>query len=213
MKNKRAGFWIRLLARLIDLLIVSVLSISFALIDLRYTHNWYFENDWFFYIWILFNVLVLIVVYLLTPIIWDGKTVGMWICRIKILFEDNNKFVSILKRELFISVSWIILFVCVGVFINHTLFDRYARTSQDHINYTTWEMIRISTITTIASLLTVAQMITAISIVIRKPKKSLHDSYSKTDTVWINKMVKVLKVKKNVSIKPRLIKQEEVEWI
>lgn len=213
MKNKRAGFWIRLLARLIDLLIVSVLSISFALIDLRHTNNWYFENDWFFYIWILFNVLVLIVVYLLTPIIWDGKTVGMWVCRIKILFEDNNKFVSILKRELFISVSWIILFVCVGVFINHTLFDRYARTSQDHINYTTWEMIRISTITTIASLLTVAQMITAISIVIRKSKKSLHDSYSKTDTVWINKMVKVLKVKKSVSIKPRLIKQEEVEWI
>lgn len=137
----------------------------------------------------------------------------MWICRIKILFEDKNKIKSILKRELLLSISWIMLLVCVAIFINHTLFDRYARTNQKGISYTTWETLRISIVTTVASLLTLGQMITSISIVVRKPNKSLHDSYSKTETVWINKMVKVSKQKQKTSVKPKLIKQNKVEWV
>lgn len=202
-----------MLARLIDLVIFAAISIGFALINLKHDKNWYFQDNWFFYIWIIFSVIALTVIYLILPVVWNGKTIGMWICRIKIIFEDQNKIHSIFKRELFLSVSWILLLVCVGVFINHTLFDRYARTHQKDVDYTTFETLRISTVTTIASLLTLGQMIVGISIVVRKPRTALHDGYSKTETVWINKMVKIEKPKPNTSVQPRLIKQEKIEWI
>ena len=212
--NLQTGFWIRLLARMIDLMIFAAISVGFALINLHKDTSWYFKDNWFFYIWMMFNVLILFVMFILLPVIFNGQTLGMFITRIKISFEDNNKLKSILKRELFFSITWIILVICVGLLINHTLFVKYAKTNQKDIKYTNWENLRISIVTTIASLLTLMQMVVSISVVVRKPHPGIHDSYSKTKTVWVNKFTEVKKQTKDfISIKPRMVKNEKVEWL
>lgn len=212
--NLQTGFWIRLLARIIDLTIFATISIGFALINLHKEATWYFKDNWFFYVWMMFNVLILFVMFVLLPIIFNGQTLGMFITRIKIIYENDNKVKSIFKRELFFSITWIVLVICVALLINHTLFVKYAKSDQKNIKYTSWESLRISIVTTVASLLTLMQMIVAISVVVRKPHPGLHDSYSKTKTVWVNKFIKVKqKTNKFISIKPRLVKNEKVEWL
>lgn len=212
--NTQAGFWIRLLARMIDLIIFGLIMVGSALINLRKDNFWYFQDNWFFYVWILFNILILFLMFILLPVLFNGQTLGMFVTRIKITFQEKDKWKSIIKRELFFAITWIILLVIIGAVVNHTLFAKYARTHQKDIKYSSWEQIRISIVTTVASLLTLIQMVCAISVVVRKPHPGIHDSYSKTKTVWINKFTTINKTNnKFVSIKPQMIKNEKVEWL
>ena len=209
--NKRAGFWIRFLGRFIDLTIVFAILVSFSFLGLEKSDRWQFKNDWFFYIWTLLGIILISTLFIFIPY-KKGWTIGMFICRIKIENNNKNKLGSIIKREYMFSITWIFLLLLVAVVINHTMINEYMQTKQKDISYSNWEVIRISIISSVSSILLLVQMIFGISTIVRKPKGSLHDEYSKTNTVWMNKYTQVVLRKEVVSIKPTLIKQNVVEW-
>ncbi|NQZ65604.1 MAG: RDD family protein [Mycoplasmatales bacterium] len=216
MINRKAGFWIRLLGRLIDLILISAIIVASAFGMLERSDGWHFKENWMFYIWIVEIILLLAAVFLVIPFFWDGKTIGMFITRTKIKFKDNNKMKSIIIRELFFSISWISLTILVCLIINHTLIIKFSLTDKSAIKFTNWEKFRITIITSIGSILSIIQFIFIISIIIRGEKNGLHDAQSKTETVWINRYINKIYKKDNeekIKIKPKPVNNIDVIWV
>lgn len=213
MLNKKTGFWIRLVVRLFDLILVSAIAVSFLFLIMNHSNGWSFKEDWMYYIWTLMYVAMLFMWFIIIPIYFGGQTLFMKLFRIKIIFNDNNKLSSMIKRELVFSIMWMFMLVVVALVINHTLISKYVSTKQDNISYSSFEKLRTGTVTAIGSILTVTQFVFAISIFVRGANKGLHDTQSNTWTVWKNKYIEKPKTKKKIKILPKPVNNTPVNWV
>ena len=213
MENKRTGFWIRFAARILDLLVVCSAAVLSAYFMMDKNGGLHFKEDYLFYVWSIEFSTMLFIWFILIPVLTNGFTPFMWVCRIKIDFNGQNRWMAILKRELFYSVYWIFMTIFVATVINHTLIGNYAKSTQKGIVYSDWDKLRIGIVSSVGSILIVIQFIFSISIFVRGSKKGLHDTYSNTWTVWINKHTKEAKVKVKLEIKPRPVNNNPVEWV
>lgn len=181
---------------------------------MNHSGGWHFKYGWLFYIWSLEFIALIVGMFIVLPLLNNGQTLSMKLLKIKIFFEDEKKITSILKREIFFSLNWIVMILLISIVINHTLFTEFAKVDQKNINYTDLEKLRIGVITSISSLLMVMQFIYAISIFVRGDKKGLHDTQSKTKTIWVHKFVEVKqKYIKAIVIKPQPVNNIKVDWI
>lgn len=233
-QNKVSGFWIRLLGRLIDLVIVGAFVVLFGWLltgqvptevqPFPLKEKWLLEKGttvlgfvepWEFYVWAVSTMILIAIEFILIPWLTKGRTPGMFICRIKIKFNNNKIFLSILKREIFYALTWIWSTLMLMVIINHTMINQFALTDQDLNNdYTSWELARISVLTVLTSFPMFLMFGSAISIVIRKGRIGFHDTMSDTTTVWENKFVEIEKQENEIiSIPPMPVKNKLVEWI
>lgn len=97
-----AGFWVRLLANIMDSLVISVpLGIIFYLL----TGNWEDEN---------FSSLLNILYSILVPILWYGYTVGKRIMKIRIVKVDGSK-LGIGAMLMRVVVAALIYIVTLGI--------------------------------------------------------------------------------------------------
>lgn len=213
MKNLNAGFWIRLSARLLDLIFILLISFISLYPNLQKNNNeWQFVNNVAFYIWLFTFMFMVFGYFIVLPFVWNGQTIFMRLLKIRIKFNnDENIFKSILIRESMFSLMWIFMAILYGLLINHTLAFKYSLRNQKDL-FSDWERVRINLFATVGSIYMTVQFIFAISIVIRKNKIGLHDSTSNTETIWINKMIKEKKNKK-IEIKPKQINNNEVIWV
>lgn len=108
---------------------------------------------------------------------------------------------------------WIFMTIFVAIVINHTLIDKYAKSEQKGIPYSDWDKLRIGIVSSVGSVLIVIQFIFTISIFVRGQKKGLHDTYSNTWTVWVNKFQDSKPNVPKLEIKPRPVNNNPVEWI
>lgn len=214
MDNKKTGFWIRFLARISDLVItLSWITVSAYLMMDHSSAGWRFNETYEFYLWVIEFTTTMLLWFILIPYWTNGYTFSMWMLRIRMVFDGENKLISIIKREIFFSVSWIVMGILVGTIINHTLIYKYAKSNQENISYSNLEKLRTGIVTSIASVLMVCQFVFSMSIFVRGDKKGLHDTQSKTWTVWTNKFVKKTEEKKIETIKPRRVNNNPIEWI
>ena len=229
--NKVAGFWIKFIARITDLVIIALLIVGTAFgIMQRSAYGpkgtviWHFVEPWTFYVWAIFAIVVLAIAFILIPTIWKGKSIGMFIFRINVIQTKKQPWWnSISKREAIFAMMWILNVILLMAFINHTLINEYARTKHNGDDFKAhwaalggWERMRIEVVTTIGTLTLVIQMLFAISSVVRKDKTGFADIYAGTRVVYINKYVEEEKKKtSNVSksIKPKLIHNTSVDWV
>ncbi len=97
-----AGFWVRVLASLLDGLIISLpLSIIFYLL----LGNWEDEN---------YSSLLITIYSILVPIIWYGYTVGKRIMKIRIVKVDGSK-LGIGAMLMRVLVAGLIYAVTIGI--------------------------------------------------------------------------------------------------
>lgn len=196
-KHKIAGFWIRLTSRMIDVLILFLLSIGLAILFLEKKminnqQEWIFKQNYFFYIYALIIIMLIFLLFVVLPIIWKGKTIGHFITRTKIVAENNLIF-GIMKREVFWSFSWIFCAILTTAIINHTLFLKFiSANNRSEIVFTNWETFRISLVSSLASIIVFMQMFLAVSIVVRQKKLGLHDVYSNTKVIYLNKFINII---------------------
>ncbi|MCK5867753.1 MAG: hypothetical protein KAG14_05075 [Mycoplasmataceae bacterium] len=133
--------------------------------------------------------------------------------RIKIIFNNEKIFLSIIRREFLFSLTWMFMNLLTMVVVNHTLIHKFSLTNQENITYSDWEKLRKNIITSVGSIMIVIQFIYAISIFVRGEKKGLHDSQSNTWTIWVNKYINKPKEIKETKIKPRLMVNNPVLWV
>lgn len=137
----------------------------------------------------------------------------MFLLKIKIKFNNKKSmFLDLIRREVFFSIVWIINIFLLMTVINHTMINSVI--TNDMGNFNTWENFRLSIFGSINSILILFQWIFAISVIVRKNKEGLHDKFSNTETIYINKFVEVKNESKRVkSFKPFLINKPKVEWV
>ena len=138
----------------------------------------------------------------------------MWVLRIEIQFKNEHKFKSILIREGFFAIVWIIMITLMILIINHTLIEKFAKTDKSKNILSDLEKLRTGIVTAVGSVLVVVQFIYAISIFVRGNKKGLHDSQSNTYTVWSNRFINKPEIKKvDSTIKPKPVNNNPVDWV
>ncbi len=214
MINRKAGFWIRVLGRLIDLFLLFTIAIASSYLMLERNGGWHFKSNWLFYLWNIELIILILIFFIFVPLLFDGKTIGMFVVRIKISFKNKNKKIkSIIIRELLFSISWIFISLLVLVLINHTLIIKFVSTKKHTIQFTNLENLRISIITSIGGVIGILQFIFAISIIVRGEKQGLHDSQSNTETIWVNKFVDKEEKLQEIKIKPKPVVNNTVIWV
>ena len=211
--QKSANFWIRFLARLLDSILIGAIIVLIAFSNLEKEPKWHFSSEeaWFFYVWIASSVVVILGYFIGIPML-IGSTLFQFVLRIKIEFNDS-KFKTLIKREIYFSLMWSILFILVGAVINHTLINKYATSDQDSVSYSTLESLRVAIVSTFGTMSVVVQLGVSVSILVRKQKGGFHDSSSNSRVVWINKTIKVSKQDKTIGFRPKLIVNKHYEWI
>ncbi len=138
-----ARTWKRILARFIDIIIVSLIPAIITLV-------WYFIdkkmiNNWIsLLVMILINFLILGIYFLIIPWKFNGQTLGKKICLIKLTYENNQAitFKSILIRETFLVFIPVIL-TMIAIFITTVV----LKTNINNINDKTSSGFWISVLT------------------------------------------------------------------
>lgn len=218
--NKITNFWIRLVARLIDLLCLIIIATISGWLFMKKNGDsnevkTIFKTWWFFYVYAFIIILSIFFLFIALPMMWKGKTIGHFLTRTKIV-SDINLQLGILKREIFWAWSWIFSVLSVVILINHTLVDKFALVSRSKdLALSNWDTMRISFVSSIAAIVCFIQMTFAISIIVKSNKIALHDIYSHTKTVYINKFVPIVKINDEVDeiLKPQKVETIEINFI
>ena len=213
-ENKIAGFWIRLVSKLFDVVVFASITILIAHFFLQRENGYLkFVEPWTFYVWAFLAILLLLLIFIIIPILFNGQSLGMFIFRLKIIFENpRKKFLTMIKRELAFSGIWIINLFFLIIFINHTLINKLA-IEQKNVEYLNFEKIRIGVFTSVGSISFIIQWIFSFSIIVRNNKIGIHDKISSSKVVFKYKLVKISKSEPLNSFKPFMIKNAKVEWM
>lgn len=216
-KRKISGFWIRFLAKGIDIILILTLTIVLSLPNLQLQEPIVFLAPWNFYLWAFLTFFLWPCYFIGLPLLTNGYTCGLFICKLKLEFTNVNKkqiFKVLLKREVFFSLLIAFNFLMLIIFINHSLVNRFFQMNQDDINYSTMEGFRISVTTIFLSISIFLQMIVGISIIV-KNGLGINDRYSNSKIVYRNRFEISKKNSLIVSkkYKPQLVEQEIIEWV
>lgn len=133
MQFLKASFKIRLLAGLIDILIF--LLFSFLTSYLIFLNSNFMNSSGKkdleslrYYLWFFVQITLIFCLQIIIPsFLLQGQTIGRWLVRIKLIPEfekDISKikmFIYVLKKELFHSIAWIIVFLIFAILISPRL--------------------------------------------------------------------------------------------
>ncbi|QJG66734.1 RDD family protein [Mycoplasma phocoenae] len=186
--NKKANFWIRLLATTIDLILfLSLITIySLLLFD---KGKGQFKTEFFYYLWLFLIIVSMASIYIFIPMIFKGKTLGLWICRLKIISNKANTkiFKTIIQRQLLNSILWIIGITLMLILISHETFIQMAKTtknSTEKLSVIQQAFMSVPvTICSLAGIIDVFLMLTTA----RTSKIGWNDTFSNSSVVFINK--------------------------
>ena len=218
--KRKAGFWIRFLARIMDSLLIWLLAMPFIIliVEKDSTLGWSFKQDFLFYVLAFYLIVLYAISFIFIPMLFNGRTISMWICQIQITNKNNNhskiNFKSIIKRELWFGLTWIFLIVWVTIIINHTLILKFASSKTNFKNLSDLDKLRFNIATSIGSVVVLIQILIGVSLIIRKDKKSLNDLFSDTYTVWRKRYISIEKEEVNeIKLPIRPVNNNQVEWI
>ncbi|MGY6172196.1 RDD family protein [Candidatus Mycoplasma pogonae] len=217
MQKKRAGFWIRFLAGLIDSIIFVVLGVATSLAILDQNKQ---IINYGYYIWLFGLILILVIFQIIVPLLSNGRaTIGRLICRLEVRdFKSQQKpaLKIFLKKEIIYTFLWIIGFFLVFLFISPELFQKIANTREGNIvnneNFTNQQVFLIFIPTSIIGLSNFLQSVATLSI-IRNSRRGINDIFSGTETVYKNKYIKNKSLEKESQITTRKRKTFKIEWV
>ncbi|AWX42531.1 RDD family [Metamycoplasma cloacale] len=185
--NKKANFWIRLLATLIDVIIFLIFSVisSFATFDYQ---NAKLIHNALYYFWLINLILFLLIYFILIPIFAKGKTLGMTICRIKIISTDKTEKFSkaVFNRQRLFSFVWMIIFALFAILISPETFIKASTKGMTKDQLTTVQFGFLMIPIALIGIASFTQLFLIMSNA-RSNRVGLNDKFSSTETVWINK--------------------------
>ncbi|MGX9339200.1 RDD family protein [Mycoplasma sp. 332] len=187
-QNVKANFWIRLLATLIDLLIFIVLIVATSFIIFNYKKAEFRTQsttlkEIYFRLWLLLMIFLCIFEYIVIPTILKGQTIGMLICKIKILSDEEKRRTSkfIFDRQRLFAFLWIFVFMSF-MLMSTDAFLKAARGGKLN-NVEKLVVILPTALATISINLQILLIISGIS----STRLSWNDKLSRTKTVWKNR--------------------------
>ncbi|MCV3753537.1 RDD family protein [Mycoplasma enhydrae] len=186
--NRKAHFWIRVLASLIDLTLFIIFAIGTSFLVFNYKNvDFYTTNilnrELIYRMWLFSLILVLFLLYILIPVIFKGQTIGMLTCKIKIISTKSKRklWKTVFDRQRLFSFLW--MFVLLAFMLVST--DAFLKaTKGNKLNMV--EKIVFSLPTTLATIAINLEIIMILSGV-GASRLNWNDKFSQSQTVWINK--------------------------
>lgn len=239
---KNAGFFIRFLANLIDIVIFVVFGMLLSLIcigkgsipiDNNKTIELYLVTKWYaYYIWLVSLILMIIVESIVIPYFFKGRTLGMLITQLTILWNDDDLLIKkIFKRWQLGWFIWMIIILLFLAFISPKIVNKlivfsfinnnpkeFANMDQiamnNFINSHKLNFIETMFLTipsSISSFTIIAQVLLLMSIGASKNKIGIIDKLTNTRITYKKKVVEIKE--KEIKIpKPEKIENIEIIW-
>ncbi len=198
-----AGFWIRLLARIIDnaaFVIFLVIFISSALLDFKY------RSEWLRVVGALGTIVTIYLFNIMPLYLKSGQTLGKKILGIKVIAiqkHNNNKYIW--QREIFYSFLLMVLFVLFFTLVGSNVLYQLNKTNN---TLSAGEQIMLNLVLSCSSFWWIFIIACALIMVVRKDKKTLADLYSHTMVIVIKKTHEV-RIALQESLKPIPAKEKK----
>ncbi len=226
--NEKAKFGSRLASTLIDILFFCIIGITSSLICIKKelvqdinTEIYLVKNDYFYFLWLFILILSLSILYILIPLICDGKTIGMMFLKLKLNYNNQKKYYVILKRTELGAFLWIFVIIIFMCFVWPTTINKMIITNyiQDHLknfnhlspnelenlqNKYQWTLLEIcfySIPSVLSPIVILIQLFSLMSILFRQKRLSLIDKITNSEIVYSNKYINIVKEEK-IEIEP-----------
>ncbi|MGL4343389.1 MAG: RDD family protein [Metamycoplasmataceae bacterium] len=213
--NKISSFSFRFIAMLIDLAIILSIMIPLSLVIIINQNGTFIINGTFYYLWFLIFILLILFFYILVPIMYKTKTLGMALMKIKtISLEDDSNTKIVLKRSTLTVLMWIIILITFIAFVPPTsAYKLMTLKSEEEImkNFTILELCGISIPATFSPLVLFSNLFFYISISINKNSIGIIDKLYNIRTIYLNRFENNAQ---NILKPPSPIPAEkiEIEW-
>ncbi|MCV3733782.1 RDD family protein [Mycoplasma enhydrae] len=186
--NRKAHFWIRVLASLIDLTLFIIFAIGTSFLVFNYKNvDFYTTNilnrELIYRMWLFSLILVLFLLYILIPVIFKGQTIGMLTCKIKIISTKSKRklWKTVFDRQRLFSFLW--MFVLLAFMLVST--DAFLKaTKGNKLNMVEKIVFSLpATLATIAINLEIIMILSGVG----ASRLNWNDKFSQSQTVWIDK--------------------------
>ncbi|WP_117275308.1 RDD family protein [Mycoplasmopsis edwardii] len=121
MIYKNSNFIRRFLANIIDLfLTISLILLIFYLVS----RNSSKPNNISFYSGFIYSIVIINLFYLFVPFLSEGRTIGLWLCKLKIIDSESKTFKikTLLHRNVFASFYFTLIFIAIMAFYSENSF-------------------------------------------------------------------------------------------
>lgn len=197
--NKPAGFWIRILSIIIDLIIFATSSISISLIAI----NGKEIIPWAYYVWMVLTIILILILFIFIPILFKGKTIGMLCCQINIISTDSDSksiWLMVLRKNKLYSFLWIFSILVSMSFITPQLAQRIIENNNNN-NLEPWEQALLSIPSTTSGIIIFINIFMTLSINASKNKEGFNDKFSSTKVIYSKKYIDVFDEKNKVIVR------------
>ncbi|MDK2819416.1 MAG: RDD family protein [Mycoplasmataceae bacterium] len=216
--QKQAGFWIRILSILIDLIIFLLIAISTSLIALKKENNNLIILSWGYYVWLVLLIVEIIILFIIIPLFLKGRTIGMLSCKISILSlqEDPTLFIVLKKNQLY-SFLWIFSILVFMLFISPELAQKMSLISsqgnveEDKLVLEVWEKALIAIPSTTSGIIIFINILTIFSINMNKNMYGINDKFTNTKLVYTKKWIEIFDKNDKVILKEKR-KKHNLIW-
>ncbi len=191
-----AGFWKRLLSRMIDNSFFVIFIITFFISSINNNH---YRSEWLRVIGVLFTIIIISCASIVPLFFGSGQTLGKKLLGMKIIdIEERDDKKYLIKREIMFSFLLMLNFVMFFSFVNsHLLFEM----NQPKNNLSSVEIILLNSILSSMSFWWIFIIGCGLVMVFRKDKKHIADLYSGTMVISIAQTHEV-RVEIESSLKP-----------
>ncbi len=213
--KKTAGFWIRVLSILIDLILFSTIAISLSLIAIDQSLGTLGIISWGYYLWMSLVILEILILFIGIPILLQGRSIGMLICRINLvsLNKDDPVWLIVLKKNQFYGFLWIFSVLISMSFISPSLAQKMSDISNqqnDKIELEPWEAALIAIPSTTSGIIIFLNILSTLSINMNKNMYSMIDKITNTKMIYLNKDIEIFDETNKLIQKEKMIKQKLV---
>ncbi len=214
--KKPAGFWIRVLSILIDLVVFCVIAISSSLIAIDTKNNSLLIIPWGYYVWMVLVIFEILILFIVIPILSKGRSIGMWCCQINLIsLQEESVWLMVVKKNQLYAFFWIFSILVSMSFISPELSQKMVNISRQPIDGTlklkSWETAMLAIPSTTSGIIIFINIFTILSINMNKNMRGINDKLTNTQMIYSRKNIEIFDEKNKVILKEE-IKKQKLIW-
>ncbi|ADE19845.1 RDD family protein [Mycoplasma crocodyli] len=207
LRYKNSSFWYRLLANMIDFIIVISLIIMFYVFTL-YKKDF---NQVAFIAFCILSSFLLMTYYVVMPILMFSSTIGQHICKIKMITNEKDEMLNrdILKRNIFGAFYWTLILIIMGSYFSaHPLKEIIKQAEKDR----KWiDNLMIALVSTLSANWFTINFANYLFILFSKKRLALLDRFSNSRVVY-KKQIYIEEIK-NFILVPSKVQKRNIVFI
>ncbi|WP_027120628.1 RDD family protein [Mycoplasmopsis lipofaciens] len=184
--HKNISFWYRFLLNLIDFsLFLILITINYWFLFVKNANNHYKE----FITFNLISITICLVLFLLIPLVFQGRTIGMIVLQTQLLYDIKNKnnfYKTILKKSIITCFYYIFIIIILIILIWPKDIDEFKQITNNIRSSKNFKLIMTNRlIYTLSSIWFLLIAIHYGMLIVRKDNRSLFDFISDSRIVYL----------------------------